>query len=88
MNAKEKAHQHAARELGKKTHVNDQAYVEPMAVHLMNRWTYPLANRPIQSRCLGLIRSARLCGGTSSTDTRELSFCERGREALISLGGC
>ena len=28
------------RALGKKTHMNDQVYVEPMAARLMNRWTY------------------------------------------------
>ena len=30
------------RALGKKTHMNDQAYIEPMAARLMNCWTYPL----------------------------------------------
>ena len=73
------------RVLGKKTHVNDQAYVEPMAARLMNRWTYPLG-----IWVLGLwvvVRSqvdvqARFdlhpMRGAPSTDTRKRPFCKRG----------
>ena len=68
------------RALGKKTHVNDQAYVEPMAARLMNRWTYPPGLWVVvQSKVDVQVRSdLHAYAGMSSTDTRERPFCGRG----------
>ena len=48
-----------------------------MAVHLMNRWTYPLANRPIQSRCSGLIDLHAYAGDVVYGHTRTTILRER-----------
>ena len=81
-------HVHQMKALDEKTHVNDQAYVGPMATRLMNRWTCPLAGRPIQSRCSGMIRSAYLRRRRCLRPHVNNRFAREGvKLCLLSLGG-